>query len=120
MEELFSQLWSVHGVSEVRQTEIHTAESLVLEPSTFEIETVIEKLKRHQSPGTDQIPAKFIKAGGKTIRSAIHKLIICIWNKEELPEQWKELITIQIVVIIKAYLYIQNSIQHLSVKVNSI
>jgi len=31
-----------------------------------------------------------IKAWGKTIRCEIHKLIISIWNEEELPEEWKE------------------------------
>ena len=31
-----------------------------------------------------------IKAGGRIIRSEIHKLINSIWNKEELPEEWKE------------------------------
>jgi hypothetical protein len=49
----------------------------------------IEKLKRPRSQGIDQIPAEMIKAGGRTIRFEIHKLIICIWNKEELPEEWK-------------------------------
>jgi len=29
-----------------------------------------------------------IKAGGRII--CIHKLIISVWNKEELPEEWKE------------------------------
>jgi len=56
-------------VSDVRQTEIHTTEPLVPEPNAFEIELAIEKLKRHKSPGIDQIPAK---AGGRTIRSEIH------------------------------------------------
>ena len=37
-----------------------------------------------------------IKAGGKTISCAIHELIISIWNKEELPEEWKELIIVPI------------------------
>jgi hypothetical protein len=46
----------------------------------------IEKLKRHKSPGIDQIPAELIKARGRTIRSEIHKLINSVWNKEELPE----------------------------------
>jgi hypothetical protein len=81
---------SVQGVNDVRQTEVHTAEPLVSEPSAFEVETAIENLKRHKSPGTDQIPAELIKAGGRTIRPEIRKLIIPIWNKEELPEQWKE------------------------------
>jgi hypothetical protein len=34
----FSQLFNVHGVSDVRQTERHTAEPLVLEPSAFKFE----------------------------------------------------------------------------------
>ena len=44
----------------------------------------------YKSPGTDQIPAELIKPGCRTIRSGIHKLINSIWNKEELPEQWKK------------------------------
>ena len=48
------------------------------------------------SPGIDQIPAELIKAGGSTIHCAIHKLIIAIWNKEELPGEWKESITVPI------------------------
>ena len=55
-----------------------------------------EKLKRHKSPGTDQIPAELIKATGRTIRSEIHTLINSIWNKEELPEEWKESIIVSI------------------------
>ena len=50
----------------------------------------IANLKSHRSPGIDQISAELIKAGGRTIRCEIHKLIISIWNKEELPEDWKE------------------------------
>jgi len=38
---------------------------MVAESSAFEVEMAIEKLKRHKSPGIDQIPAKFIKAGGR-------------------------------------------------------
>jgi hypothetical protein len=56
----------------------------------------IEKLKRLRSQGIDQIPAEMIKAGGRTIRFEIHKLIICIWNKEELPEEWKGSIIVPI------------------------
>jgi len=60
---------------------------MVLEPSAFEVEMAIEKLKRYRSPGIDQIPAEMIKAGGRTICSEIHKLINSTWNKEELPEE---------------------------------
>jgi hypothetical protein len=57
----FFQLFNVHGGSDVRQREIHTAEPLVPEPSAFEVEMVIKKLKRHKSPGIDQIQAEFLK-----------------------------------------------------------
>ena len=67
----FSQLFNVHGISDVRQTAIHTAEPLVPEPSAFEVEMNIEKLKSRKSPGIDQIPAELIKAGVEqcTLRS---------------------------------------------------
>jgi hypothetical protein len=87
---------NVHGVNDVRQTEIHTAESLVPKPSASQVELATEKLKSHKLPGIDQIPAELIKTGGKVIRCEIHKLIISIWNKEELPEEWKESITVPI------------------------
>jgi len=48
----------------------------------------IEKVKGHKSPGTDQIPANFVKAGGRKIRYEFHKLLISVWNKEEFPEEW--------------------------------
>jgi hypothetical protein len=49
--------------------------ALVLDPSPFEVEIAIAKLKRYKSPGSDQIPAELIQAGGETLQSEIHKLI---------------------------------------------
>ena len=66
------------------------------EPSAFEVELAIEKLKSHKSPGIDQIPAELIKAGVRTICCEIHKHIISVWNKEELPDEWKESIIVHI------------------------
>jgi len=75
---------------------IHTTESLVSEHSLIEVEIDIGKLKRYKSPGTDQIPAEMIEAGGETLCSEIHRLILSVWNKEELPQQWKECIIVPI------------------------
>jgi hypothetical protein len=98
VEELFLPAikYTVHEVNDGGQVEIHTAEPLVPEPSAFEVELATEKLKSHKSPGIDQIRTELIKAGSGTIRCAIYKLIISIWNKEELPEEWKEPIMIPI------------------------
>ena len=78
----FSQLLNVHGVHDVRQTETHTTEPLVPEPSAVEVDLTIEKLKCHKTPSNDQIPAELIKEGCRTIRYKIHKLIFSISNKE--------------------------------------
>jgi hypothetical protein len=51
---------NIHGINDVWQTKIHTAEPLVPEPSAFEFEMAIEKLKGHKTLGIDQIPAEFI------------------------------------------------------------
>jgi hypothetical protein len=92
----FNQVLNVQGVYDVRQMDIHTAEPLVPEPSLVEVEIAIGKLKSYKSRGTDQIPAELIKAGGETLYSEIHRFICSIWNKEELPQQWKESITVPI------------------------
>jgi hypothetical protein len=75
---------------------MHTAEPNVPQPSASKVEVAIGKLKRYKSPGVDQIPAQLIQAGGETLRSEIRKLIKLIWNKEELPHQWKESIVVPV------------------------
>jgi predicted peroxiredoxin len=87
---------NVHGFNNVRQTEIHTAKSLVPESSASKVDFGIEKLKSYKSPGIDHIPAEMIKAGSRMIRCEIHILIISVLNKEDLPEEWKESIIVPI------------------------
>jgi hypothetical protein len=53
-------------------------------------------LRSYKSPGTDQIPAELIKAGGETLYPEIHRLICSIWNEEEFPQHWKESIIVPI------------------------
>ena len=68
----------MHGVKDVGQAEIHTAEPLVPDPSASEVELAIDKLKSHKTPGIDQIPAELIKVGGRTMCLEIHKLILLL------------------------------------------
>jgi hypothetical protein len=56
-----------HGIDDVWQTETHTAELIVPELGSFEFESAMRKLKRHKSPGIDQILGELIQAGGKYI-----------------------------------------------------
>jgi hypothetical protein len=75
----FAQLLSVHRVSDVRQIAIHTAELLVPDPSLFEVEIAIMKLKRYKLPGSDQIRAELIQ--GVTWFVCVDILIISTQHK---------------------------------------
>jgi hypothetical protein len=86
----------VHNASDVRQAEIHTAEPSVPGPSRLEVEIATAKLKKYKSPGSDQIPAELIQAGGEILLCAIKKIINCVWNKEELSDQCKESIIVPV------------------------
>jgi len=78
----FFQILSVHGVNDVRQREIQTAEPLAPEPRAFEFDLTIEEMKNHKSPGIGQIAAELIQVGSRKTSSEIHNLIISVWNKE--------------------------------------
>jgi hypothetical protein len=60
----------------------------------FSVQSI--QYQRYKSPGVDQIPAKLIQAVGETLHSEIHKLFKLVWNKEELPDRWKESIVVPI------------------------
>jgi hypothetical protein len=40
----------------------------------LDVETTAAKLKKYKSPGSDQILAELIQAGGESLQSEIHKL----------------------------------------------
>jgi hypothetical protein len=68
----FNQVLNVHGVRDVRQMDIQTVDPLVTEPSLVEVEISTEKQKSYKSPGTNQILAELIKAGGEILCSEIN------------------------------------------------
>jgi hypothetical protein len=47
-------------------------------------------------PGGDEIPVELVQVEGEILLSVMHKLINCIWNKGEQPDQWKESIIVPI------------------------
>jgi hypothetical protein len=78
------------------QIEVHRAGTLVPGLSRLDFEIAITKFKNCKSPGSDYIPVELIQVGGETLLSAIHQLINSIYNREELPNKWKESIIVSI------------------------
>jgi hypothetical protein len=76
----------VCDVNDVRLVKTQTAESVVSNPCVSEIETATEILKRHKSPGSDQIPVELIQHRGKQdVLKFQNLLFVATWNKDEFP-----------------------------------
>jgi hypothetical protein len=59
----------------------------------LDVEIAVAKLKKYKLPGSDEILAELIQAGGETLPSKIHKLINSIWTKEKcLINGWSQLL----------------------------
>jgi hypothetical protein len=59
----------MHNISDVRQIEVHMAEPLVPDSSRLEVEIVIIKLIKYNSPGGDEIPTDLFEVGDETLLS---------------------------------------------------
>jgi hypothetical protein len=53
----------------------------------------MNNLKLNKAAGFYNIPPELLKHGGRTLKQKLHKLILIVWNKEQLPQQWNEGIT---------------------------
>jgi hypothetical protein len=69
---------------------MHTIEPFFRESSASEVEVATGKPKSCKSASANQTPAELIHAGGEKLLAEIHEPIKLIWNKQELPHQWKE------------------------------
>ena len=48
------------------------------------------RIEKYKSPGIYLIPAELIQDSGNSLLTEIYKLVLAVWKKEMLPEQWKE------------------------------
>ena len=67
-------------------------------PTKAEIKKPIMTLRNGKAAGPDEIPAEAIKADMETatVTNMLHSLFSKIWEKEEVPAQWKEGIVIKL------------------------
>ena len=65
-------------------------------PSKTEIKKAIMTLRSGKAAGPDEIPADAIKVDLETAVQMLYSLFSKIWEKEEVPAQWKEGIIIKL------------------------
>jgi len=75
---------------EEEETIIHSAEeSTELQPSSTEIDLIILSLKNNKAAGENRIFGEFLKIAGQQLREKIYRLVLLIWQKEQIPKEWE-------------------------------
>ncbi|XP_065080620.1 uncharacterized protein LOC135703351 [Ochlerotatus camptorhynchus] len=59
-------------------------------PTLREVKDSIQQLKNNKAAGKDGVAAKLIKMGPEKLATCLHRMIVRIWETEQLPEEWKE------------------------------
>jgi hypothetical protein len=65
-------------------------------PSKAEIKAAIKKLKKGKAAGPDEIPAEALKGDLETTVEILYSLFGKIWEKEEIPKDWREGVVIKL------------------------
>jgi len=76
------------GNKEISEVEV---EELTIE----DVKEVLKNLKNNRAAGTDGIHLELIKYGGNKL-NRMYELVRQIWEKERIPEEWKETIIVPI------------------------
>ncbi|XP_055585265.1 uncharacterized protein LOC129738102 [Uranotaenia lowii] len=59
-------------------------------PTMSEVKEAIHQLNSNKSTGTDGIAAELIKMGPVKLADCLHRLMVRIWDTEQLPEKLKQ------------------------------
>jgi hypothetical protein len=77
---------------DVKITNEERVEPLIKE----ELEKAIKALKHNKAPGLDEIPSELWNIGGADLIEVLSRLISKVWNREQMPSDWKESIICRI------------------------
>jgi len=90
----FDQLLNVPGTVDNNTLDelpdIQADEDLDDIPSFEELTKAIHYTRENKSPGGCGIPSEVWKYGGLKLQERLHELVVDIWNKEQVPQNWKD------------------------------
>ena len=79
-----------------RLPQIPANHELKVPPSVDEVSKAIKQMSTGKAPGSDAIPAEVYKSGGPTVLSQLTKLYQSMWEKEQLPQDFRDAIIVHI------------------------
>lgn len=65
-------------------------EIAVNEPTIVEVEVAIQRMNSGKAPGINSITAELLKVCVGFSAHKVHELMVEIWKKEKIPENWKK------------------------------
>lgn len=71
-------------------------EDLLAGPTLNEIGEIVTRMKNGKVPGVDGLYAEFFKYCDEQTIEELHQLILKIWERNELPEEWKQVVVVPI------------------------
>ena len=77
----------MESLAKVHQEPIQ--EHLAITLSLHEVQAAIQAMKSNKAPGPDGIPAEIWKSS-EALAEQLHKLLAHIWEKEDVPQQFKD------------------------------
>ncbi|XP_055626490.1 LINE-1 retrotransposable element ORF2 protein isoform X1 [Toxorhynchites rutilus septentrionalis] len=83
-----AQTGDLDGVEEVYTGAMNNDD--VPPPTMGEVKEAINQLKNHKAAGKDGLVAELFKGGPRKLVECMHRLIVRIWDTEQLPEEWKD------------------------------
>lgn len=84
-------VWDQSIDNEIQEENVvHNNENQLEAPSFDDLMEVLNKIKNNKSAGSDEIVMELIKYSDQDVLHRIHRLILEIWEKKEMPEEWYE------------------------------
>ena len=71
-------------------TQLPTVHSLADPPNITEVARAVRQTSSNKAAGPDGIPADVFKHGGLKLQNRLLDLFILIWDKEEVPQDYKD------------------------------
>ena len=81
---------SINDEAIERLPQVPTNATLDATPTLDEVRKAIQQLSKGKAPGADAIPAEIYKEGGPVLTDKLLTLIQLIWEKEQLPQDFKD------------------------------
>jgi sorting nexin-29 len=62
----------------------------VEDPTLEKVRDSLKNLNNNKARGTNNILAELLKYGGNKVLKTIYELIILVWEKEQIPKEWRK------------------------------